>query len=120
MSTSEKNLGELFQEWNEFNKKVGESFSNFDFETIKKIRKKQREIEDKVYSHLFQKASNELKGFLPEDCGSFEIGFNLSEKKFYFLMADPEQDDDETPIKIWALTIDINKNIDVIKDFQED
>lgn len=116
----EKNLEELFNKWNELNKKVGSSFGQFDFETIKKIRKEQRAIEDQVYEHVLQNAPDKIKKLLPEDCGEFEIGFDSEEKKFYFLMYDPDQEVDEEPARVDAITFNLNKTVDIIKDFKQD
>ena len=77
-------LEELFQKWNDLNSKVGTSFGQFDFDSIKEIRKEQGKIEDSIYSVLVESAPDEIKKFLPEGCGELEIGFNVSEKKFYF------------------------------------
>ena len=117
--SSENNIGKLFEKWQELNDKVQESFGKFDFDVIKEIRKEQRIIEDGIYSILLSSAPESLKGILPEDCGDLEVGFEAEGKKFYFLMEDPDQGDDpESPMRILAITIDIDKNVASIKDFK--
>ena len=113
------NLEELFKKWNELNKKVENSFGKLDFNTIRKFRDKQRNIEDNIYSNVLNNAAEDLKKILPEDCGDMEVGLESESNKFYFLMEDPEQFDDE-PMRILAITIDINKKIEMIKNFKRD
>jgi hypothetical protein len=115
--SSTRNLEELFKNWNDLNNKVESSFGKLDFNTIKKIRNKQRDIEDKIYRNVLNNAAEGLKKILPEDCGEMEVGFELKSKRFYFLMEDPEQSNDG-PMRILAITIDTNKKIEIIKDFQ--
>lgn len=110
---------ELFQKWQELNVKVGESFGNYDFDSIKKVREEMSKIEDKIYIILLENALDELRKILPDDCGEMEIGFDIKNKLFYFLMEDPEQDDSDE-LKVLAITIDINKNVKTIKDFKDD
>jgi len=118
MST-ENNIGNLFENWQELNKKVQESFGKFDFDVIKEIRKDQRVIEDDIYSILVENAPENIKNILPEDCGDMEVGFEAEAYKFYFLMEDPDQGDEpEGPMKILAITINIDKKVESIKDFK--
>ncbi len=110
---------ELFQKWQDLNEKVGASFGQFDFETIKKIRKEQRAIEDQVYVLLLESAPENIKKYLPEDCGEMEIGYNFKDKVFYYLMADPDQEEnDDAPIIVLAITIDTNRKVEIIRDFK--
>ncbi|NVM17025.1 MAG: hypothetical protein HWN80_04865 [Candidatus Lokiarchaeota archaeon] len=111
------NLSELFQEWNELNMKAGESMGQFDFSKIKEIRKEQTKIENSIYEVLKKHASDEVLKILPEECGELEMGYDTNGSIFYFVMLDPEFEDAEE-IKLLAVTIDINNNIKVIKDFE--
>jgi len=113
-------LEEYFNNWNELNDKVADSFGNFDFDNIKEIRKQQRELEDAIYSIVLKNANDDLKDFLPEDCGEMEVGYEAEEKKFYFLMFDPDQDleDEDAPVKITAIVINSKGEIEVIEDFK--
>ena len=113
----ENNLDILFKKWNDLNTQVGESFGQFEFESIKEVRKEQRKIEDLIYSILLEAAPNEIKKILPETCGDMEIGYEISNNTFYFLMEDPEQDESDN-INVLAITIDSNKNVNTIKSFQ--
>ena len=121
---SSKNIFEdLFSQWEELNNKVGASFGNFDFDTIKLIRVDQKKVEDEIYSALLELAPEDLKKILPEDCGEMEIGYEGEEKKFYFVMIDPDQDfdaPDDVPMKFMAITFTINKEVNIIKDFKTD
>lgn len=102
---------------NELN--IANSMGSFDFSSIKTIRVKQGEIEDKIYSILLEKASDKIKEILPETCGEMEMGYNVTDKIFYFLMEDPDQlDEDE--IKILAITINSKKKVEIIKNFKVD
>ena len=116
--SSEKNISQLFDKWQELNDKVQESFGKFDFDVIKEVRKDQRKYEDGIYSILLENAPEKIKSILPEDCGDLEVGFEAEGKKFYFLMEDPEEIDSEGPMKILAITVDIDKNVESIKDFK--
>ena len=111
-----------FKNWNELNNKVAASFGNFDFNNIKEIRKEQKKIEDAIYSIVLKNADDDLKAILPEDCGEMEVGYEAEEKRFYFLMFDPDQEieDEDAPIKITAIVIDSKEEIEVIKDFKVD
>ena len=117
--SSEKNISQLFDKWQELNDKVQESFGKFDFDVIKEIRKDQRKYEDGIYSILLENAPENIKSIVPEDCGDLEVGFEAEAKKFYFLMEDPDQaDDPDAPMRILAITIDIDKKVESIKDFK--
>ena len=116
--SSEIKISSLFEKWQALNDKVQESFGNFNFDAIKEIRKDQRDIEDSIYSILVDNAPENIKTILPEDCGDMEVGYEAEGKKFYFLMEDPEQDDKEGPMKVLAITIDLNKHVESIKDFK--
>ena len=114
----EENIKVLFQNWNDLNKQAEESFGQFELSSIKKIREKQRKIEDSVYAILLENASDDLKNLLPADCGSLEIGYDTQNKIFYFVMLDPNyEDSDET--KLLAITLDLNKKVSLIEDFKE-
>ncbi len=112
--SSQPNLNEMFQEWNDLNIKTQESMGQFDFSTIKKIRKIQKKIEDAIYEILKENAPENIKKIIPEDCGEMEVGFG--DKKFYFVMIDPETEEEEE-IKLIAITINVEKAISMIKDF---
>ena len=114
----EEDIKELFQNWNNLNKQAEESFGQFEFSSIKEIRKKQRKIEDSVYVILLENASEDLKNLLPTDCGSLEIGFDTENKIFYFVMLDPNYEESDE-IKLLAITIDSNKKVSLIEDFKE-
>ena len=113
----QSNLNELFMEWQALNEKVAESFGQFDLSNVKELRKRQREIEDIVYEILIESAPNEIKEILPEECGDMEIGYKLDTNTFYYVMFDPDQEDDETT-KLLAVTLDLNKNVNLIEDFK--
>jgi len=110
-------LSELFQEWNELNVKAGESMGQFDFSKIKEIRKDQSKVENSIYEILRNHASVEILKILPEGCGELEMGYNTKEKIFYFVMLDPEFEDEEETILL-AVAIDVTNNVSVIKDFK--
>jgi len=115
-----KSLAELFEEWQELNNQVAASFGNFDFDSIKEIRKKQRVIEDSIFMILLNNASDEIKKILPEDCGDMEVGYEFESKKFFFVMLDPEDEEEEEEVKLLAITIDTNKNVNTIENFNPD
>lgn len=115
----EKSLAELFQEWQELNTQVAQKFGEFNFDSIKEIRKKQRIIEDLVYSVLLDSAPADIKKILPDTCGEMEIGYNSQNNKLYFVMFDPEYEESEEAILI-AITIDENKKVETIKNFKEE
>jgi hypothetical protein len=112
-------LKELFNEWEKKNNAVGERFQEFDISSLREIRMEQRKIEDQIYNILLKSAPPDILKILPEDCGSMELGFEKSEQKFYFLMEDPDQNDEET-LKILAITIDQKRNVESIKDFKKE
>ena len=114
-----ESLAKLFQEWQELNNQVAESFGNFDFDSIKEVRKKQRTIEDSVFSILLNNAPDDIKKILPEDCGDMEVGYEFESKKFLFVTLDPETEDEEE-VKLIAITIDTNKNVNIIENFNPD
>lgn len=111
-------LEELFYSWQSFNSGISESLNELDFSSIKDIRAQQREIEDNIYSILLENASEDIRQFLTENCGEMEMGYDLTNKKFYFLMEDPDQDPDDEKLTILALTIDSEKKIEKIKNFK--
>lgn len=115
----EENIKDLFQDWNNLNKQVEEAFGQFEFSSIKKVREKQRKIEDKIYTILLENASENLKTFLPETCGSMEIGFDMENNIFYFVMLDPNEEESDEK-KLLAITIDIDKKVNFIEDFKEE
>ena len=110
-------LSELFKEWNEYNMKAGESMGQFDFSKIKEIRKEQSKIENSIYEVLKKHASEDILKILPEECGELEMGYNTKEEIFYFVMLDPEFEDEEE-IKQLAVAIDVNNKVNLIKDFE--
>ena len=81
---AETSLEDLFQKWQILNENASDSFGAFDFSSIKKIREKQRKIEDLIYSILLENAPEDIKKILPDGCGEMEIGYNTIEKEFYF------------------------------------
>ncbi|MFX1366303.1 MAG: hypothetical protein ACFFCE_11375 [Promethearchaeota archaeon] len=113
---SQPNLKEMFQEWNDLNSKAQESMGQFDFSNIKKIRENQKKLEDAIYEILKENAPESIGKIIPEDCGEMEVGYDTEGNKFYFVMMDPEFEEEEE-IKLIAITIDINKAISMIKDF---
>jgi len=115
--TSKPNLENLFQEWNELNIDTQKSLGEFDFAKIKEIRAKQKQSEDSIYEILKDNAPDDIKKILPDDCGEMEVGYEVEEKRFYFVMFDPEDEDEEEP-KLIAITIDVNKKVILIKDFK--
>ena len=110
-------LSEMFQEWNELNSKAQESMGNFDFATIKTIREGQKKIEDSIFEILKENAPKSIKEILPEDCGEMEVGYDTEGKIFYFVMVD-EEDSTEEEVKLNAITIDTNKKIELIENFE--
>lgn len=113
-------LNELFQEWGELNSQVQESFGQFDFSKLKEIRGKQNKIEDEIYEILKENAPDNIKSMLPEDCGELEVGYETKEKVFYFVTLASEDSTDDDEIKLNAFTIDINKKVSLIEDFEMD
>ncbi len=110
-------LSELFQEWNELNIKAGESMGQFDFSKIKEIRKDQSKVENSIYEILKKHASEDILKILPEECGELEMGYNTKDQIFYFVMLDPEFEDDEETILL-AVAIDVKNKVSVIKNFK--
>ena len=113
---SKPTLKDMFLEWNELNTKAQELMGQFDFANIKKIREGQKKIEDSIYEILKENAPADIKEILPEDCGEMEVGYDTEGNTFYFVMIDPDSPDDD--IKLNAITIDLNKKISVIEDFE--
>ena len=111
------NLTELFQKWNDLNLKAGESMGQFDFTKIKEIRESQSKVENSIYEVLKNNASDDLLKILPEECGELEMGYNTKDKIFYFVMLDPEFEDEEETTLL-AITIDLNNKVGLIKDFK--
>ena len=112
-------LSELFKDWNELNMKAGESMGQFDFSKIKEIRKEQSKIENSIYEILKKHASAEILKILPDECGELEMGFNTKEEIFYFVMFDPDfEDEEDEEIKLLAIAIDVNNKVSIIKDFK--
>jgi hypothetical protein len=114
---SKPNLEEMFEEWNALNSKAQESMGNFDFETIKKIRESQKKIEDTIFEILKENAPKNIKEILPEDCGEMEVGYDTEGKAFYFVMID-EEDSTEEEVELNAITIDTNKKVELIENFE--
>jgi len=110
-------LKELFQEWNELNIKAGESMGQFDFSKIKEIRIDQSKVENSIYEILKTHASEDILKILPEGCGELEMGFNTKEEIFYFVMLDPEFEDEEETVLL-AIAIDATNKVSLIKDFK--
>ncbi len=110
-------LNDLFQEWNELNIKAGESMGQFDFTKIKEIRHSQSSVENSIYEILRNNASDDVLKILPEECGELEMGYNTNDKIFYFVMIDPEFEDEEETILL-AVTIDLDKKVGLLKDFK--
>ncbi|MFX0138234.1 MAG: hypothetical protein ACFFDN_31625 [Candidatus Hodarchaeota archaeon] len=115
--SSTPNLKQMFQEWNDLNSKAQELMGQFDFANIKKIRKGQKKIEDAIYEILKENAPANIKKIIPEDCGEMEVGYDTEGNTFYFVMIDPETEEEEE-IKLIAITIDVDKKISMIKDFE--
>ncbi len=117
--TSKPNLDNLFQEWNELNIKAQKFLGEFDFTKIKEIRVKQNQSEDVIFETLKNNAPDDIKNILPDDCGEMEVGYELEENRFYFVMFDPEdEEEEEEEPKLIAITIDVNKKVNLIKDFK--
>jgi len=110
-------LKELFKEWNELNNKAGASMGQFDFSTIKEIRKEQSKLENSIYEVLKKQAPDDILKILPEECGEMEMGYETKGSIFYFVMLDPEFIDDEET-KLLAVTINLKNKVDLIKDFE--
>ena len=117
LSLNMSSLSELFKEWNELNNKAGASMGQFDFSTIKEIRKEQNKLEDKIYSEVKKNAPDEILKILPEECGEMEMGYEVKENIFYFVMLDPEFIESEETILL-AITINLKNKVDLIKNFE--
>jgi hypothetical protein len=114
---SKPDIKELFNDWNELNIKAQESLGQFDFKNIKEIRAKQKVAEDSIYEILKESAGEEITKLLPDDCGEMEVGYETEESRFYFVMFDPRDEDEEDP-KLLAITIDLNKEVKLMEDFK--
>jgi len=114
---SKPNIKDLFKEWNELNLKVQESLGQFDLSNVKEIRVKQNAMEDSIYEILKENAGEEIIKILPDGCGEMEVGYEMEENRFYFVMFDPKYEEEDEPILI-AITIDLNKNVKIIEDFK--
>jgi len=110
-------LSELFKEWNELNNKAGASMGQFDFSTIKEIRKEQSKLENLIFEELKKHASDEILKILPEECGEMEMGYDTKENIFYFVMLDPQFIESEETILL-AITIDLKNKVGLIKNFE--
>lgn len=110
-------LKELFQQWNALNEKANEFMTNFDFANIKEVRKEQGKVENSIFEILKENAPENINSLLPEDCGEMEMGFNQKEEIFYFVMMD-EENSTEEEIKLKAITINVNKEISLIENFE--
>jgi hypothetical protein len=115
--TPKPKLEHLFENWNELNTSTQKSLGEFDFAKIKEIRAKQKQYEDSIYEIVKENASDDIKKLLPDDCGEMEVGFESEEKRFYFVMFDPEFEEEDEP-KLIAITIDLNEKVSIIKDFK--
>jgi hypothetical protein len=111
-------LVDLFHKWHELNTQVEDSFKKFELSSVRELRNSQRSIEDQIYLILLESASEPLKKILPEDCGDLEVGYDITNNKFYFLMEDPTSEF-EKDIKIIAFIIDSDKKIEIINDFKQ-
>ena len=114
---SKIDLTKLFNEWNELNKKAESHFGAFNFTEIKKIRNKQKILEDKIYNELSNFASDTIKRILPEDVGELEVGYDTANQIFYFVMVDPSLEDDEE-VRLIAVTINAEYKIEIIENFK--
>jgi hypothetical protein len=112
------NLSELFHKWQDLNTKIEGYIKKFEFSSMRELRNKQREIEDRIYSTLLENATENLKKILPEDCGDLEPGYDITNNVFYFLMEDPTSENTDE-LTIIAITIDSNKNLNIIQNFKQ-
>ena len=115
--SSEANLKELFEKWNKYNQEVQDLMAKFDLATVKEKRKKQQAIEDSIYVLLKKNVPGDYKDILPEDCGELEVGYDITNKEFYFVMIDPNTEDDED-VKLIAFTIETDESVDIIEGFE--
>ncbi len=114
---AEVDLNKLFHSWNELNKKTAKYFGEFNFSKIKEIRKEQNKLEDEIYSEVKKSAPEQIKKILPDEVGELEVGYEVNESIFYFVMIDPSLEDDEE-IRLIAITFDENRKIEIINDFK--
>jgi len=112
-------LKKFFSNWNELNKKAEGFFGAFNFAEIKKVRNEQKAIEDKIYSEVLKNAPDPIKKILPENVGELEVGYDMNNEVFYFVMIDPSLEDDEE-IRLLAITINTNSEIGLIENFKID
>ncbi|MHA1641239.1 MAG: hypothetical protein ACTSUX_13810 [Promethearchaeota archaeon] len=110
----EESLSSLFNEWWEINKQIAHDLENFDFKELKESRSKQRKIEDIIYKIVQKNAPENLNIELPDDCSQMEVGFDFNNSIFYFIMEDPDYEDD---LKLIAIKINKEKEISIEKDF---
>ena len=115
--TPSANLNDIFSEWDKLNSQTQESMGQFDFSKIKEIRAKQNKIEDKIFDILIESAPENIQSMLPQDCGDMEVGYETKGKIFYFVTVDEEGSTDDD-IKLNAFTIDMNKKVSLIEDFE--
>jgi hypothetical protein len=115
--SSESNLKELFENWNNLNNKIQEFMAGFDLANVKALRKKQQVIEDIVYDFLKKKASDDILKIIPEHCGELEIGYDKNNNEFYFVMIDPDSENSDD-IKLIAFTIDLDASVRKIENFE--
>lgn len=109
-------IEELFNFWKDLNIKVGEKLGSFEMTEVKKLRMEQSKTEDAVYEILKEKATPEVAKILPERCGDMEIGINIRDNEFYFVMEDPDLESE----KLMAIVFGIDEKIKVVKDFDID
>jgi len=114
---SKIDLIKLFNEWNELNKKAESHFGAFNFAEIKKIRNKQKILEDKIYNELSKFSPDPIKKILPEEVGELEVGYDTANQVFYFVMVDPSLEDDEE-LRLLAITINAEYKIEIIENFK--
>ena len=110
-----KEIEELFNFWNELNEKVEEHLGAFEMSEVKNLRMEQSKTEDTVYELLKQNASPEIAKILPEGCGEMDIGLNLKENAFYYIMEDPDPEKDEYVAIVFGIDekVKLIKNIDI-------
>lgn len=116
MST-EADLKELFEKWNDYNKQVQEFMAGLDLTSVKKIREQQKKIEDIIYELLRKNAPKDYLDLLPDECGELEVGYDTTNKVFYFVMIDPSTENEEE-VKLIAFSIDTDNSVNRIQDFK--
>jgi hypothetical protein len=89
----------------------------FDFSTIKEIRKEQSKLENLIFEELKKHASDEVLKILPEECGDMEMGYKTKGNIFYFVMLDPEFIESEETILL-AITINLKNKVELIRNFE--